>query len=100
MGRWAQRSRRGGGPHLENFIVGARLVGSLSLRVYYAKDVDASQLVANTFESLPSGESGDFTQQVAPREVEVVLVGDATGDTSMIYTGTTPGIQTPDGVDY
>jgi hypothetical protein len=95
MGRWAQRTRGGGGINALNQITFVVQSAIAKEEISYEHAVDASQLVAAEFTSNPSGETGVSMIQSSPTVIEVTFTSDVGGDTELVYTGSTPGIQTP-----
>lgn len=95
MGRWAQRTRGGGGINALNHITSARYGAIEIRRLTYREAVDATQLDATKFASGPSGITGIGITQIDPHTIDVEMSSDIGTDTSVTYTGTTPGVQTP-----
>jgi hypothetical protein len=95
MGRWAQRTRGGGGINAINYIVGLGAASSGSMYVQYANAIDASQLLMGDFFFNPTGEFADSLVQLDSHRIEVTIAGLINSENEVIYTGSTPGIQTP-----
>lgn len=63
--------------------------------VTYLRSMSATDLSAAAFEALPNGNLGDSIVQVSAREVTIAFGIDVTTNTTLEYTGTTPGVLTP-----
>lgn len=100
MGRWAQRTRAGGGINELNSILLATKSGSFSALLTYAFNIDATQLGLADFESELSSEQPDSINQIDNRSVELNFAGDISGDTQIVYSGATGGILTPQTAFY
>jgi hypothetical protein len=68
--------------------------------IEYAQNVVAASLEADKFNSNPSGAAGLTIIQNTPREIIMIWDGIVTGDTSITYTGVTPGFVTPQTIAY
>jgi len=102
MGRWAHRKRTGGGFPLQNFIIDATISNGPNGEGAFAYQfaIDAFAFDMATFESAPSGAVGQIAFQLGPRLLGIVFDGPITGDTSVTYTGSTPGFTTPQTIVY
>jgi hypothetical protein len=104
MGRWAQRRRNGGGPPPPGAelvsIEAAVIDDSETVIVTYDSSVTATGFDAAAFESEPSGETGVSVSQLSANELTLNMSGSVTGDATLVYTGTKPGITTPQSVAY
>ena len=100
MGQWATRHRRGGAAPLLNYMRDATLLGGDQISIEYAYNVDASRFQAAAFDSTPSGGEGIAVINVNPRLVQMTMDIDVTGDTDLTYTGVTPGVRTPQAIQY
>lgn len=95
MGRWAQRSRAGGGVTPLNAMQSGRRVDNFNWRITYAAAIDAAELAAGQFISDPSGVTVSSITQIGPREVAIQWDDTTTAETGIEYTGDTPGVLTP-----
>jgi len=101
MGRWAQRRRSGGSPSTpNNEILTAAITQSNVATLTYARVMDAGDLTASDFESNDSEETGTGFVQVSSNVVDLAFTGSIGADSSVTYTGTTPGFRTPQTVNY
>lgn len=100
MGRWAQRTRGGGGINAPNYIAAASITGGATARLTYAKPIDAAALTPDDFTSDPSSTQGDVVTQFSDNEVDVSFPSVINTDTEITYTGTVAGITTPQTVIY
>ena len=95
MGRRAQAKRVSTGTQPENYFHAAFLTPPQTVQLQYAYAIDAASLSAPAFLSNPSGQQGESILQVNTTTIDITLVDDATGDDEIQYSGTTPGIMTP-----
>lgn len=95
MGRWAQRTRAGGGITAANFMTKASIQGPVHIVVDYYRPVDADALIPVAFTSLPSATHADDTINVFPNQISLFFPDPIIGDTDLEYTDGTPGIRTP-----
>ena len=100
MGHASQRRRSGGGITPLNHILQATIAGADSANIEYAAPVDASQLIPSSFTSNLSGETGISANNVATRRIILSFTGSIVTDTELLYEGATPGIVTPQTIDY
>jgi len=100
MGHASQRRRSGGGVTPLNHIVDAIIAGADSANLEYASPIDASQLDPSSFVSNPSSETGNSANNVAPRRIIITFSGPVVTDTELLYEGETPGIVTPQTINY
>jgi hypothetical protein len=68
--------------------------------IEYAQNVAAAAFEADKFTSQPSGTPGLTIIQNTPREIIMIWDGIVTGDTSVVYSGLTPGFVTPQTIAY
>jgi len=95
MGRWAQRSRGGGGITPLNAILKAFIFDADVEDLTYQHNVDASTLVPAAFVSNPSTRNPTTIAQVTPRKVRLQYPDAIDADTTVTYSGATGGIRTP-----
>jgi hypothetical protein len=103
MGRWAQRSVRGGGPPTAaalNQMVNAVIAAGNEAEVTYATDVDALDFAPGDHVSEPSGSISTAYVQFDLNVLTVTMAPDIIGDTDLNYAGAAPGILTPDTIPY
>jgi hypothetical protein len=100
MGRWAQRKRTGGGAPVLNYIIEATNFGGETAGAEYAYKVDANALSPAAFTSNPSGEIANTILQFDPRRIIIEFDIPQDADTTLVYSGTTPGIVTPQTIAY
>lgn len=101
MGRWAQRSRGGGGTTLPlNFITEAAKQGGAIVDGQYARALTVSALVPTAFLSSPSGKIGQSILDLGDGAFEITFNGNVAADTGMTYSGHTPGVLTPQIIFY
>lgn len=81
-------------------MIQARIVDATEVTVDYSAAIDALAFTASAFQTLPSNQVAVLRFQVAPRILGLVFPGDADTDTTLTYTGTTPGIRTPQTINY
>lgn len=99
MGRWAQASRRGGGPLLPNLIISAVKQGAFNILLTYQRDGDLEVLADAAFETLPEELSVEEKFQFGTRTLQLTMLDAITTETQIVYDGTTPGYLTPQTVD-
>lgn len=95
MGRWAQRSRAGGGVTPLNFMISGRRADNFNWRITYASAVDAAALSPAAFTTNAGGVTTSLITQIGTREINIIWDDTTTGEVSVTYNGVTPGIQTP-----
>lgn len=95
MGRWAQRTRSGGGNPSLNSMTRAVFDGTDTILVTYAMSVKDSSLSPGSFTSLPSNTVSVNVVQVDKNRVDVVFGSDVDTDTSIRYNGSTLGFLFP-----
>lgn len=102
MGRWAQRTRGGGSVTTPNQIISAVISGSGQdqVELTYLYNITAIILTGADFTSNASGEVGQSVAQNLPNSVLVQFLVDLTGDTSITYSGTVPGLLHPQTKNY
>lgn len=100
MGRWAQRRRTGGGPSILNYITDAVQQTATTIILTYAYPIDATELIPVDFESSPSGAIGDTITQLTNDTIQLDLDASSAGDDEIQYSGSTPGVRTPQQVQY
>jgi hypothetical protein len=91
MGRWSQSRRTGGGASL-NFMVRAVIIDTVTAHVYFDKVLEASLIDWTEWSSSTSGSVGDSATNIAPSVVALEFDNTITGDTTIVYSGTNPGI--------
>lgn len=103
MGRWAQRRRGGGGggPDLTNYMVSAQVGGGgFFITLTYLRDITAGDFSLADFISSPSGASPTIINQGDSNQLELTTIVNASSDDEIQYTGDTPGIVTPQQLQY
>lgn len=103
MGRWAQRQRAGGGPPIGGplaEIVSANILTVNEIAVAWAVDVDPGDLTATDFTSNPSGEVADSMFPLSSTSFQVQFLLAIDTDASVTYTGSAPGLKSPDTEPY
>ena len=100
MGRWSQRKRRGGGVNELNYITHIQDVGGDSATFDYRFAINGPLLNAASFESNPSAAVGISIIQNTPTQIVITFNDPIAGDTSVTYSGSTPGIRTPQTIAY
>lgn len=95
MGRWAQRRRGGGGPNPLNQIISASIQGPVLIEAVYAAPVDGAGFDVAVFESDPSAEQSSSYSIGPSTTLQIFFDFSVIGDTSLTYSGTTPGILSP-----
>ena len=103
MGRWAQRRVRGGGPPtaaaIEITIATHDPIDDFSF-LDYSADITGIPFNAADYTTNPSGLTGIAVNQTAPDQISVLFAMLYPADTSISYTGSEPGILTPQTVNY
>jgi len=66
----------------------------------YAQAVNATAIPGAGFVGIPSGTPGIANAQTGTHTTQVTLLFPSGGDTGVTYSGTTPGILTPQTVGY
>lgn len=102
MGRWAQRSRSGGGPPAPAaliYIASASNDGFTEVRLRYSAAVDSDDFASIDFELTPGASNPILIAQGDPDEL-VLTFGDSSGATSITYNGGFPGLLSPQTVDF
>lgn len=95
MGRWAQRTRGGGGVTPLNLIVYVKQTGDFTQAITYQRPISRAALNPTAFQSQPTGELSTGLVQDSPRQVTATFDVETIGDVTLTYTGTTPGVLTP-----
>lgn len=95
MGRWAQRSRSGGGAQVLNSMVGRLFTSPATLRVYYATAVTALAFSGDEFTAQPSGTQALTVTQNGPTAVLLDFGVAVNTDTTLEYAGSATGVVTP-----
>lgn len=95
MGRWAKASRSGGGPPSLIAMIRAEITSGTQITVTYNSAIDVANLALSVFQSSPSGSTNDTKTQVAPNKIRFGMDNTVTGDTSLVYSGTTIGVLRP-----
>jgi hypothetical protein len=95
MGRWAQRTRSGGGITPLNFITTALAGGGVTIIINYSRPVDGSQLDQSAFTAEPEGEVANNLTQFDEHGIELQFPDDIAPGGTLVYDGSTPGILTP-----
>lgn len=101
MGRWAQRRRAGGGPGAAIAIihlVAATVTGAATMTATYSGPPDISGLDPTDFLAVINGENGDDIAALGGNQIQIHFAGSIFGETTLEYSGTTPGYLTPDSV--
>lgn len=102
MGRWAQRTRGGGGRTVQ--VIGATFTVSFfdgsSANLDYSTPIDVSPLVAANFRSFPSGVVATSIDNLAPGSAGINFPGFHPADTFIRYTGATTGFESPWQANY
>lgn len=97
MGRWAQRTRRGGGPPTPSCatIIHALLLDPATVDIDFTIDVDVADFNASDFTVPVDGLTGISIVQAGSNTVEVDLGGSTTVGSILHYAGTAPGVCSP-----
>ena len=90
----------GGGITPLNRMIAASLFAADTVDVEYAAAVSAATFNPAAFESTPSTLVADSIQQLATRRIRLTFTDDVNLDTNLVYSGTTPGITTPQTINY
>lgn len=83
-----------------NRMQSLRAVDTFHTRITYAAAVSASSLNPAAFDTLPNNVITSLITQIGSREVEVTWDDPSGGETSVRYQGTTPGILTPQTLNF
>jgi len=100
MGRWSQAKRASGPVTLINFITEAVDNTTLLIDLTYQSSVAAGSFAAASFVSNPSAFVAQTVAQVSSRVIRISFLGSIAADTSLTYSGTVPGILTPQTVNH
>lgn len=100
MGRWAQRSRGGGGLNPPNFILSASIIDDATVQVTYAHPVTAGVFGSFNFEILPSSAFQNAISQVSSNVISLDYGSGVTGEDQLRYAGTAANVVTPQTVDF
>jgi hypothetical protein len=102
MGRWAQRSRSGGGPPLQGpiQIQTATKIGSIDIELTYDRDVTSVGFLPQDYTTNASAQAGEFLSHPTPTQVQVTFPSPVDTDVSVTYTGAEPNVLTPQTVAY
>jgi hypothetical protein len=95
MGRWAQRQRGGGGITPLNRMIEARISGLAEITVTYLAAINAAALDVDSFITLPGTFDCTGIAAFTTRQIKLTFTDAVTAQTSLSYSGSTPGIQTP-----
>lgn len=104
MGRWANRSRRGGGPgsrppptiEITQAVVTDQLLGQVE--VTFSAAVDADDFLASSFLDVTLGRPGETVQQVTPTVLQYFASdweGSVQAGDDWQYTDSVPDVITP-----
>lgn len=101
MGRWAQRTRGGGGASTSSIIqmVSAHIVDGATITVTYNANITAITFTAADFTTTPSNFSSDLVISQVGTVLTLDFGNDISFETAITYTGSATGIQTPDSVN-
>lgn len=97
MGRWAQRTHRGGSPGAAaalKQITSAVGQGGDTVNVTYTGNITAASFVPGTF-STDAAHTGTSVAQDGANSLNVTFDGDVSIDNTMTYAGTVSGVLTP-----
>ena len=103
MGRWAQRSHRGGGPQTGTGLIQitqAERPDANTVNVTYSAPITAADFNNVDFGSTPTAFTPDSINQNAPAELGINFPDDITAETGIDYTGAVPGVLTPQSVAF
>lgn len=100
MGRWSQRRLAGGGITPLNHIIDANNLGGFNATAEYQSNVNAAVFNGDEFLSQPSGTVSNLVVQTSTRTVTITFDDPMGADTSLAYSGTVPGILTPQTINY
>lgn len=104
MGRWAQRRRGGGDPKSVQGallqIEDANITSTTEVTAEYSGEISAAGFSDGDFTSLNSNETSISVTQFSANELVIEFSGTITGDDQIEYTGTKPGVLTPQTVNY
>lgn len=89
MGRWAQRTRGGGGINTPLFMVSASVDDDAHITVTYNRlPTAAINSSGFSFSAAPSGAFADSATVTGPLTLQLHFNGDVTADTTLTYHGT------------
>lgn len=95
MGRWAQHRRAGGGASTyTNEVEAASLDSPTVAFISYIHPLSAASLNPAAFVT-DNARTGIAVAQAGTNDVRITFNGNITAATFITYTGTTPGITTP-----
>lgn len=100
MGRWAQRSRSGGGTAILNYMLRASATDTTHARITFAENVSAAAFDVGGFESSPSGATAQVFVQVSKRIVDLEWDGSTAADDEVVYVQNAPGFQPNQHLQY
>lgn len=100
MGRWAQRSRGGGGLNPPNYILTASIDDATTALLVYKTAVTATGLGNTAFISLPSGTTSIAVLQNGAEGAEVDFIGDISADETIRFNGPAANVLSPQTVTY
>lgn len=96
MGRWAQRTRAGGGKSGLTVLVYAHKIPTDTITVAWSDVVKAATFSPSNFASAPSNITCTDIAQTAPNRLSLQMDDDISAETSINYIGTAPGVKSPD----
>lgn len=91
MGRWAQRTRCGGGKSI-NFMTAAQEIGSTELRVTFLDAVTAAEFGTSDFDTTPGEFEPSGFSNFAPNVLDITFNDSIESETDLNYLGLVPGI--------
>jgi len=103
MGRWAQSQRTASSVATAAApaqLSAAFIVAPTKAEAFWSKPVPGGALLPADFTSQGSGRVGTVIFPTGPSSVEITFSGAITGDGDLEYSGATPGLKTPDTVQY
>jgi hypothetical protein len=100
MGRWAQRSRGGGGLNPPNFILSASIIDDATVEVTYQHPITAGVFSSFNFELLPIAAFQNAISQVSANVISLDYGSGATGQDQIRYAGTAANVLSPQTVDF
>lgn len=104
MGRWAQRRRTGGGPAaltpstLGQLVLAERDADTVSVHAVWSAPVTDTDFVGSDFETLPGNITIATITQDGANGLLLEFVAPVTLEATLSYTGSAPGIITPDSI--
>lgn len=94
MGRWAQRTRSGGGKSI-NFITAAVEQSEFDLVLTYLNAIDASEFELPDFDTEPGFFEPVAITNDSANEIHLEFGDDISAETDITYQGDTPGVLAP-----